>query len=88
MKICFEESFEQDLKQLKDKLFLKRIKQVIEELKLSTRLENVKNVKKMTGYNNFYRIRLGDYRMGIEVVDDEVIITRLLHRKDIYRYFP
>ena len=42
----------------------------------------------MKGYDTFYRIRLGDYRMGIDVLDNEVIIARLLHRKDIYRYFP
>jgi len=25
------------------------------------------NVKKMKGYQNYYRIRLGDYRIGFEV---------------------
>jgi len=45
-------------------------------------------VKKMQGYDTFYRLRLGDYRIGIEVVDDRVIFVRILPRKDIYRYFP
>jgi mRNA interferase RelE/StbE len=31
---------------------------------------------------------LGDYRIGIEVLEDEVIFVRMLHRRDIYRYFP
>ena len=30
----------------------------------------------------------GDYRIGIEVLEDRVIFVRILHRKDIYRYFP
>ncbi|MGA9351150.1 MAG: type II toxin-antitoxin system RelE/ParE family toxin [Anaerolineae bacterium] len=42
----------------------------------------------MKGYDTFYRIRLGDYRIGIEVLEDKVILVRILHRKDIYRYFP
>jgi mRNA interferase RelE/StbE len=42
----------------------------------------------MQGYDNFYRIRLGEYRIGIELVDDEIIFTRFLHRKDVYKYFP
>ncbi len=36
----------------------------------------------------YYRIRVGDYRIGVEVVGDEILFVRILHRKDIYRYFP
>ncbi len=45
-------------------------------------------MKKMQGYDTLYRIRLGDYRIGIEIVADQVILVRFLHRKDIDRYFP
>ncbi|MGQ9625861.1 MAG: type II toxin-antitoxin system RelE family toxin [Anaerolineae bacterium] len=38
----------------------------------------------MRGYATLYRPRLGDYRIGIEVIEDEVIFVRILHRKDIY----
>jgi len=51
-------------------------------------LSDIQNLKKMQGYDTFYRIRLGDYRIGIEVVADQVILVRILHRKYIYRYFP
>jgi len=51
-------------------------------------LSDIQNLKKMQGYDTFYRIRLGDYRIGIEVAADQVILVRILHRKDIYRYFP
>ena len=87
MKICYESSFEKDLKRIKDEKLLIRVKQIIEEIKQANDLDNIKSLKKMKGYDTFYRIRLGDYRIGIEV-EEEVIITRLLHRKDIYRYFP
>ena len=88
MKIRYESSFERDLKRIRDKKILTQIKQVLEEIKQADDLDSLRNLKKMKGYDTFYRIRLGDYRMGIEVLEDEVIITRLLQRKDIYRYFP
>ncbi len=40
------------------------------------------------GESSYYRIRFGDYRIGIKIEDDLVIFIRALHRKDIYRYFP
>lgn len=42
----------------------------------------------MKGYIGFYKIRFGDYRIGLKVEGDVVILERTLHRKDIYRYFP
>jgi mRNA interferase RelE/StbE len=43
---------------------------------------------KIKGYTNFYKIRFGDYRVGIKLEDNIIIFERVLHRKDIYRYFP
>ena len=34
-----------------------------------------------------YRMRVGDYRIGIAVEEDEVEFVRFLHRHDVYRYF-
>ena len=42
----------------------------------------------MQGYSNRYRIRVGDYRIGIEISDNTVEVIRTLHRKEFYRYFP
>jgi mRNA interferase RelE/StbE len=64
------------------------VKQVIQGVKEAATIDTVVGVKKMQGYDTFYRVRLGDYRFGIEVVDDQVIFVRFLHRKDVYRYFP
>jgi len=44
-------------------------------------------VVKLKGYNNEYRIRVGDYRVRYNI-DDESQFVQLLqckHRKDIYR---
>ena len=45
-------------------------------------------MKKLSGASGFYRIRVGDYRVGIAVEDETVEFVRVLHRRDIYRAFP
>jgi mRNA interferase RelE/StbE len=65
MKVSFEKSFGRDLKRIKDKKLLQRVKQVIENVKSAPKLGDIKNLIKMKSYATFYRIRLGDYRIGI-----------------------
>ena len=42
----------------------------------------------MTGWENHYRIRIGDYRLGIALEGDVVVLVRFRHRSDFYRGFP
>ena len=76
------------MKNIKAKALLKRVEQTITEVKAATALNEIKNLSKMRGYPIFFRIRVGDYRIGLEVLEEEVIFVRVLHRKEIYRYFP
>jgi mRNA interferase RelE/StbE len=86
--VVFERSFSRDLKRIKDAVLLKRVKEVIEAVQAAETLDDVQSVRKMRGYEQFYRIRLGDYWIGFELDNEQVIFVRILHRKDIYRYFP
>ncbi|RME76082.1 MAG: type II toxin-antitoxin system RelE/ParE family toxin [Chloroflexi bacterium] len=88
METRYRTSFQRDLKRIKDKTLLVQVRQVIAQIKQAKSLNEIPNLRKLKGFDTFYRIRLGDYRIGIEVESDTVIFTRLLHRKDIYRYFP
>jgi mRNA interferase RelE/StbE len=88
MKTYFEESFEKDLRKVKDKSSIKRVKEAIDEVRISKDLRDIRGLEKLKGYKTFYRIKAGDYRIGMEIVNDKVIFTRFLHRKDIYKYFP
>jgi mRNA interferase RelE/StbE len=66
----------------------------IEILNLIEILENTKsirllvNVKKMKGFSKYYRIRIGDYRIGCLVDQNTFELMRFAHRKDIYSIFP
>ena len=88
MNILFEASFAKDLRRIKNTQLLQRIQNIITNVKTSDTLTDIHNLRKMQGFDTFYRIRLGDYRIGIEIFDEKVIFVRALHRKDIYRRFP
>ena len=65
-----------------------RIQDAIEHVENAEKLNEVSNPKKLKGDGDYYRIRLGDYRIGIKMNDGIVCFVRILHRKEIYRYFP
>ncbi|WP_336501332.1 type II toxin-antitoxin system RelE/ParE family toxin [Microbacterium paraoxydans] len=43
-------------------------------------------VRKLAGFDNAWRVRIGDYRVLYEVVDERVLVTvvRVAHRRDVY----
>ena len=88
MKVEFRESFAKDLKGVKDKGLLKRVKELIEAVESADSLMDTPNLKKLKGGGNYFRLRIGDYRIGIALENDTIIFVRFLNRKDIYKYFP
>ena len=47
------------------------------------------DLKKIKGYENYYRIRIGAYRIGCEIqAGNKIIFYRVKNRKDIYKVFP
>ena len=45
------------------------------------------DVKKLKG-RDAWRIRVGDYRLGLAFEEEVVVFVRVLHRREVYRYFP
>ncbi len=88
MKVEFKSSFAKDLKKLKEKDLKAQVGQVIELVEKARTLQEIKDVKKLKGGDRYYRIRVGDYRVGLTLEGDTVTFARFLHRKDIYTYFP
>ena len=85
MKVEFKASFAKDLRSIKDNALLARIKEVIEQV---SDLQQLTNLKKLKSGANYYRIRVGEYRLGITIEGATVTFVRRLNRKEIYRYFP
>ncbi|MEI8202294.1 MAG: type II toxin-antitoxin system RelE/ParE family toxin [Bacteroidota bacterium] len=51
-------------------------------------IKDIKGLKKLTGYKNTYRIKMGDYRIGVFIENGIIEFARIAHRKDIYKVFP
>ena len=88
MKTQFRASFAKDLKNAKNKDVRRHIKDTIEQIERAQNLQELAGVKKLKGANDYYRIRVGEYRIGIVLEGDIVVFVRCLDRKEIYRYFP
>ena len=61
---------------------------VFEEAAKLNALGESGKIEQMKGYKAYYKVRFGSYRVGLKAEADEVSFERVLHRKEIYRYFP
>ncbi|MEP7170100.1 MAG: type II toxin-antitoxin system RelE/ParE family toxin [Bacteroidota bacterium] len=61
---------------------------VFNELPSFKNFQQVNGAEKMTGYPHYFKIRFGDYRLGFYFKNETITLERILHRKEIYRYFP
>jgi mRNA interferase RelE/StbE len=91
MNVTLKKTFLKDLEKVTEPQ-KSEVKAFLQQLSRSAHLSELseRNIKKLRGKrtDNFFRIRFGDYRLGCEKRDNEIVVYRVLHRKDIYRYFP
>lgn len=88
MKVEFKKSFLKELRKLKNKPLQNSIHKCIIQVELAESITEIKNVKKLAGFDVYYRIRVGDYRIGVKLENDLVTFVVFEHRKDIYKTFP
>ena len=89
MKVLYAKALLKDLEAVSRKPAVKkRLSKLIETLKAIDTLDGIRHIKKIEGYDSYYRLRIGDYRLGLKISEDTVELIRFLHRRDIYRRFP
>jgi mRNA-degrading endonuclease RelE of RelBE toxin-antitoxin system len=89
LKVEYRKLFLKDLKKLKKQPGYQQIYDLaFSTLPAAASLQDLPNVKALAGSPNRYRIRVGDYRIGLELNGDYVELMRVLHRREFYRYFP
>ena len=88
MNVEYLDKFYKDIDKISSKIVKKKIIELIQHIENSSDISQISNVKKLVGFTTAYRIRIGDYRIGIFFQEDMVIFARILHRKDIYKLFP
>lgn len=88
MKVEFLDKFNKDLIKIRNKAISENVLATIENVEHSSNIALIKNIKKLKGFKNAYRIRIGDFRIGVFVIYDTIEFARIVHRKDIYKLFP
>jgi mRNA interferase RelE/StbE len=88
MKVKFLSKFNNDLDKVSSEALKKKLIKIIEDFESANNIFEINNIKKLKGDNISYRVRLGDYRIGIYYENNIVEFARFVHRKDIYKVFP
>ena len=62
---------------------------VFDDIPASENIFHDFDIHKMRGYDHYYRIRTGNYRIGCKITaKSEIIFYRVKSREEIYRVFP
>ena len=87
MKVEYSKRFEKAVRKLSGKT-LDSVRRVIIEVKEAKQISDITDCKKLVGYENIYRIRIGDYRAfftyHIRIVDDTVFFEYIVSRGEAY----
>ena len=82
-KITFKNSVSRDLSKI-DKTQVKNILDKIE----SELGENANKYPVLSGkFSGLHKFRVGDYRVIYTIINDSVLVLRIGHRREIYRWF-
>jgi len=84
----FTRQFFKDLDKIKQPSIKTNIADIIKTVQAATSLSGIINLKKLKGHSTAFRIRVGDYRIGLIIENNIVEFNRIAHRKDIYNLFP
>ncbi len=65
-----------------------KVAEIIIQMEKAKTIRELTDCKKMTGFKTAYRFKLQNYRIGLFYAKGIIELTTVLHRKDIYQYFP
>ena len=88
MVVEYSRRFLKDLDKLNQASVRRDIKDIIAQIENAASLAEITNIKKLKGYQFAYRIRSGDYRIGLFIENNIVELARVADRKEIYKVFP
>ena len=89
MEILYGKRFSKDLDTIHyDAKVKKTLLELIERIRAADSLGDLKDVRKIEGYQGYFRLKVGNYRLGIKAEKNRIELIRFLHRRDIYRRFP
>ncbi len=88
MEILINKRFLKDLAEIPVRDRRRIEKFVFEDIQKVDSTYHIPNFSKLSGYDNYFKIRFGDYRAGIRIEGNVLVFERVLHRKNIYKFYP
>ena len=88
MNICVNMVFLKELARVPARDRQRVEKLLFEEVEFYKSTSEIPNFEKLKGYRTYYKIRFGDYRVGLKLENSTLYFERILHRKDIYKFYP
>ena len=81
-------SYLRALKKIKNAELILELNKAIENVENALTFAEILNVKKLSGFSNYYRIKVNNHRIGIVFDNNVISFVQFEHRKDIYKKFP
>jgi mRNA interferase RelE/StbE len=88
MQVDFTKHFSKQIDNLHDNELRSRLRMIVGMVINAATIDDIPKLKKLKGHATAYRVRLGNYRIGIFIENDMALFAAFEHRKDIYRKFP
>lgn len=88
METRLEATFNRDLRRIRNPILRRRIQRAVERVEAASIISEIPGIERLSARGRFYRIRVGEYRIGAEIEDNVVTLVRFGHRSVIYRNFP
>jgi len=86
--VSISEKFLKELAKIPSKERTKIEQFVFVEINTIDSISQLQKLEKLQGNSASYKICFGNYRVGVNVDHNAITFMRVLHRKEIYKYFP
>ncbi len=89
MEFEISKKFEKQVYKIKDPIARKRLKNIFDTVKVVDNITDIPNVKAIVNFSGYYRIKFGDYRVGISLEGNTIWFLFFGKRdENTYKKFP
>jgi mRNA interferase RelE/StbE len=88
MNIVITKKFAKDVDKELSRQQQQQLAQILISITQAKALTEISDCKKLKGFKNAYRIKFGDFRIGFLWEEETIKLSRVLNRKDVYKFFP
>jgi len=89
MELKVKGSFYRDLDKFSNRELAIAVRRTLEQMIKAQNITQIPNLKKLKKFNVFYRVKvLENYRIGIVIRNNIIILVGFGHRSNFYKSFP